>query len=67
MPPYNPDSESALETATIALFEELGYTHANLYGETYGDDTSHGRASSSDVIFVPRLKAALEYEWDEGQ
>ncbi len=57
---HNPDSENALETATIALFEERGYTHANLYGETHGDDASHGRASSSDVIFVPRLKAALE-------
>ncbi len=60
MSPHSPDSEDALETATIALFDELGYTHANLYHETYGNQASHGRPSSSDVIFEPRLTAALE-------
>ena len=56
----SPDSEGALELATIALFEELGYEHADLYHEKFGEACSHGRETSREVIFKPRLRPALE-------
>ena len=60
MSPLGPDSELALEQATIALFEELGYDWANLYQEQFGTDASHGRETSREVVFCPRLQAAIE-------
>jgi len=60
MSPINPDSEDALEQATIKRFVAMGYETANLFGETFGEHSSHGRETSSDVIFRPRLKSAIE-------
>jgi len=60
MSPSQHDSENALEEATIERFVSMGYATANLYHETYGENASHGRETSSDVIFRPRLQAAIE-------
>ena len=60
MVPVNPDSEDALEQATLERFVAMGYETANLFYETFGDNSSHGRETSSDVIFRPRLQAAIE-------
>lgn len=57
----HPDSEAALENATIALFKELGYTVANCYHETYGENGTLGRETSySEVVLIPKLRSALE-------
>ncbi len=55
----SPDSEDALEQAIIEVFLSLGYEHANLYHETFGEDASHGRDTSREVIFSPILNDAL--------
>jgi len=56
----HPDSEAALENATIVLFEELGYTTANCYHETYGENGILGRETSAEVVLIPNLRSALE-------
>lgn len=56
----HPDSEEALENATIALFAELGYTTANCYHETYGENGTLGRETSAEVVLIPKLRSALE-------
>jgi type I restriction enzyme R subunit len=79
MSQLNQDSENALETATIELFEELGYEHAFLQSEVFAPEKPSppplpvgeelvsakssnywGRETSRDVVFVPRLKSAIE-------
>jgi len=62
----NPDSEEALENATLILFASLGWQTVNAYDEVYGEtpDTGTGgpnlgRATRSEVILRPRLEAAL--------
>ena len=35
---HSPDAESALELATLALFEELGWPTLNAYHEVYSED-----------------------------
>lgn len=56
----HPDSEAALENATITLFEELGYTTANCYHEIYGENSTLGREASAEVVLVRKLRSALE-------
>lgn len=55
-------SEDALiEQPAIALFRELGWDHANCFGEFDGAGGSPlGRETATDVVLVPRLRAALE-------
>jgi type I restriction enzyme R subunit len=48
-----------VEQSAIRLLESLGWTHANLYAETFGDLGSEGRESESQVILTRRLRAAL--------
>jgi type I restriction enzyme R subunit len=59
MPINHPDSEDAIEKATVERLVSMGYKTANLYNEAFGVHNSHGRETSSEVIFKPRLKAAL--------
>jgi len=59
MTPVHPDSENALEQATIERFVAMGFEAANLYHETFGENPSHGRETSSEVVFRPRLRAAI--------
>lgn len=56
----HPDSEEALENATIALFKKLGYTTANCFHETYGENGTLGRETSAEVVLIPKLRSALE-------
>ena len=51
--PYNPDAEAALEQATLALFESLGWETVNAY------DNDLGRAHRGEVILRDRLLSAL--------
>ena len=62
----HPDSEEALENATLALFAKLGWETVNAYDEVYGETQSAGtggpylgRATRNEVILRPRLEAAL--------
>ncbi len=55
----NQQSENALEEAVVKLFKSLGYDSADLMHETFGEEASHGRKTSTEVIFTSRLKAKL--------
>jgi type I restriction enzyme, R subunit len=56
----HPDSEEALELSTIALFEKLGYTTANCYGEWISGTSNLGRETKSEVVLISKLQPALE-------
>jgi type I restriction enzyme R subunit len=63
---WYPDAEEALEQATLALFQELGWQTANAYDEVYGEAPVAlgggpylGRATRADVILRPRVLGAL--------
>jgi len=60
MSPTQDDSEEALENETLRLLEDLGFTTANLYHETFGANAYHGRDASSEVVLSTRLKSGLE-------
>jgi type I restriction enzyme, R subunit len=49
-----------VEQPAIELLESLGWTHANLYTETFGEHGTEGRESEHQVILTRRLRAALE-------
>lgn len=49
-----------VEQPAIELLETLGWTHANLYTETFGEHGTEGRDSEHQVILTRRLRAALE-------
>jgi len=53
-------SEEALELDTIKHFEELGYSSMDCYSEAFGEDSTLGRQTSSDVILIPKLRQTLE-------
>jgi len=56
----NPDSEDALELATINRLAELGWTEwANCYDEPATNCPLSGRHTRAEVILQPRLLAAL--------
>ena len=48
-----------VEQSAIRLLESLGWTHANLYAESFGAQGSEGRESETQVILTRRLRAAL--------
>jgi type I restriction enzyme, R subunit len=52
--------DTLVEQPAIALFDELGWTTANLYHETFGVNGTEGRESEHEVILPRRLKAALK-------
>lgn len=56
----DPDSEGALETNTIRLFESLGWKAANCYHEICGTNSTLGRETTEQVVLERRLKEALE-------
>ena len=49
-----------VELPAIALLESLGWTHTNLFAETFGEHGSEGRESEHQVILTRRLRAALQ-------
>ncbi len=56
----NPDAEDALERATLALFEALGWATVNAYHEVYDEAQATatspylGRDARGDVLLRPR-------------
>lgn len=56
----DPDSEEALELNTIRLFEELGWTAANLMYEAFGVGPEFERETMEQVVLEHRLRRALE-------
>jgi type I restriction enzyme, R subunit len=56
----DPDSEEALETNTVHLFERLGWQSANCYHEICGANSTLGRETTEQVVLERRLRAALE-------
>jgi type I restriction enzyme R subunit len=55
----HPDSEEALENATIKLFSELGWNTANCYDEEIGINGTLGRETRDEVVLLPKLRTAL--------
>ena len=49
-----------VEQPAIELLESLGWSHANLFFETFGVLGTEGRESEHHVILVRRLRAAIE-------
>jgi type I restriction enzyme, R subunit len=49
-----------VEQPAIEVLESLGWTHANLYAEVFGEYGTEGRESEHQVILMSRLRAALE-------
>jgi len=60
MPHSHPDSEEALENATMALFAQLGWQTADCFEEVIGPHGTLGRETTSQVVLIPRLRAAME-------
>jgi type I restriction enzyme R subunit len=63
----SPDAEASLESATLALFAELGWETVDAYHEVHGPGRDApaerlylGRENRGQVVLVPRLRAALE-------
>lgn len=48
-----------IEFPAIELFNSLGYTHLGCFHETFSEKGTLGRATSTDVVLIPRLKEAL--------
>lgn len=49
-----------VEAPAIDLLTSLGWSFANLYGETYGEHGTEGRVGEHQVVLVRRLRKALE-------
>jgi type I restriction enzyme R subunit len=49
-----------VEAPAIDIFVSLGWSTSNLYTETFGEDSTEGRYSESEVILVRRLRTALK-------
>ncbi|MCD4778611.1 MAG: type I restriction endonuclease subunit R, partial [Desulfobacterales bacterium] len=48
------------EQPAIALFAGLGWETENCFYEKFGENSTHGRETSSEVVLLPRLRSALE-------
>jgi type I restriction enzyme R subunit len=51
--------DSLVEQPAIELFRELGWQTANCFLEKFVDNSTLGRETSSVVVLIPRLRAAL--------
>lgn len=60
MRPPHPDSEAALENATIDLFSELQWETANCYHETFGTNSTLRRETKGEVVLIPKLQLAVK-------
>lgn len=49
-----------VEQPAIELLQTLGWTHANLYAESFGEKGTEGRQSEHQVVLIRRLRVALE-------
>jgi type I restriction enzyme R subunit len=57
---HNYSEDTLVEQPAIALFSQLGYETVNAFHETFGQHGTLGRETSSEVVLVPRLRAALQ-------
>ena len=48
-----------IEKPTIKIFKSLGYSHLNCFNETFGENSTLGRETSSEVVLVSKLTPAL--------
>jgi type I restriction enzyme, R subunit len=60
MPYVDPDSEGALESNAIRLFEELGWETANCYHEAFGLGCTFERETPEQVVLEQRLRTAID-------
>ena len=51
--------DSLIEQPAIEIFKSLGYSHLNCFEETFGEKSTLGRETSSDVVLISKLKPAL--------
>jgi type I restriction enzyme R subunit len=51
--------DSLVEQPAIELFNELDWKTANCFYEKFGENGTLGRETSSEVVLLPRLRAAL--------
>ena len=60
--PKKPDysEDTLIEQPAIALLGGVGWQTINCYEETFGKDGTLGRETSAEVVFVSRLRPALE-------
>ncbi len=49
-----------VEQPAIRLLEELGWAHANLYAEAFGENGTEARESEHQVVLTRRLRHALK-------
>ncbi len=54
---YNEDS--LIEQLSIEIFQSLRYSYENCFHEIFGEKGTLGRDTSTDVIFIPKLREAL--------
>src|SRR2546425_12449423 len=57
---HNYSEDTMVEQPAIALFAQLGYQTINAFHETFGEHGTLGRATTGEVVLVPRLRAALQ-------
>ncbi|KAF5418252.1 MAG: type I restriction enzyme, R subunit [Candidatus Methanocomedens sp.] len=52
--------DNLVEQPAIALFAGLGWETENCFYEKFGENSTYGRETSSEVVLLPRLRSALE-------
>jgi len=52
--------DNLVEQPAIALFAGLGWETENCFYEKFGENSTFGRETSSEVVLLPRLRSALE-------
>lgn len=62
---FDYSEDSLVEQPTIELFSELCWETANCSYEKFGEKSTLGRETTSEVILVPRLREALAPEMSE--
>ncbi len=55
----NYSEDSLIEQPAIEIFKSLGYSYLNCYDETFGNSSTLGRETSSNVVLISKLKPAL--------
>jgi type I restriction enzyme R subunit len=60
MPPHPYTEDQLVEQPALTLLSELGWTTVNARDELLGADGTLGRETTSEVVLVARLRAALD-------
>ena len=60
MTPHPYTEDQLVEQPALALLSDLGWTTVNARDEELGSAGTLGRETTSEVVLVPRLRAALE-------